>query len=128
VEKYAGKIREGTLEAGYRALAGDRGFGNWISDFDLGNLDLVVFRIPILQKVKIPARSAPKTAGQGWGNLGIGIGDQPARRRDWVRWMVEIRDMAATIMLESSCMVATSRSSNAPGVDDRTSKTPKVRL
>jgi len=53
--------------------------------------------------------------------------DYPAWRRSWARWMVEMREMAATIMLESSCMVATSRSSKAPGVDESTSKTPKVR-
>jgi len=38
-----------------------------------------------------------------------------------------MREIAATIMLERSCMVATSRSSKAPGLDDRTSKTPSVR-
>ena len=50
----------------------------------------------------------------------------PARRRAWVRWMVEMREMAATIVLERSCMVATSRSSKACGDEERTSKTPSV--
>ena len=112
------------LGAGYQVS-----WGNWSPDVGrrtFGNSGfLVVFRLPTLLKVKIPTLSRPRTAGQGWGNLGVG--DQPARRRDSVRWMVEMREMAATIMLESSCMVATSRSSKAPGEEDKTSKTPRVR-
>src|SRR6185437_9711899 len=51
----------------------------------------------------------------------------PARCRSSALFMVEIREIAATIMLDSSCMVATSRSSKAPGDEERTSKTPRVR-
>jgi hypothetical protein len=39
----------------------------------------------------------------------------------------ESRVIAATITLESSCMVETSRWSKAQGVEESTSKTPKVR-
>ena len=52
---------------------------------------------------------------------------QPARRRIWAWCRLEMREMAATIMLDSSCMVATSRSSKAPGDEDSTSNTPSVR-
>src|ERR1700722_17021258 len=45
--------------------------------------------------------------------------------RDWCK--LEIREIAATIMLESNCMVATSFSSKALGDEDSTSKTPSVR-
>jgi hypothetical protein len=38
-----------------------------------------------------------------------------------------MREMAATIMLERSCMVATSPVSKAHGDEDITSNTPKVR-
>ena len=40
---------------------------------------------------------------------------------------LEIREIAATIMLERSCIVATSRSLKALGDDDSTSNTPNVR-
>lgn len=43
------------------------------------------------------------------------------------RFSVEMREIAATIMPESNCIVATSRSSNAPGDEESTSKTPSVR-
>jgi hypothetical protein len=46
-------------------------------------------------------------------------------RRDWCR--LEMREIAATIMLERSCMVATSFSSKALGDEESTSKTPNVR-
>src|SRR5579885_2586251 len=51
---------------------------------------------------------------------------QPARRRTCSRCRLEMRDIAATIMPDNNCMVATSRSSKAPGEEDRTSKTPRV--
>ena len=40
---------------------------------------------------------------------------------------LDSREIVATIIPERNCMVATSLLSNAPGVDDSTSKTPSVR-
>lgn len=53
--------------------------------------------------------------------------DYPTRRSAFAWRILEMREIAATITLDKSCMVATSRSSNAPGEDERTSNIPSVR-